>query len=74
MVRIEMKGKVGVITTYNITIRGKVKANMDLRLVARREFGTPLYTILAVPLVPVNVPGLMSIIPEFRVNAGVHQY
>jgi hypothetical protein len=51
---------------------GELKANIDVKVVYWGGPDTPLTTIVRVPIYPINIPGVLSIVPEFRINTGVN--
>jgi hypothetical protein len=70
-IHLKMRGRQAQVTDYNITVSGEIRGNMDLLVIMKHEFASPLKTLFTLPLLPVNVPGVMAIVPEFQVEAGV---
>lgn len=76
----ELSGVGPIVTSYNISIQGHIKANVDLMIVFLHEFETnPLMTILVLKFLtqtldifPFHIPGIGNIAPQFLVKTGVN--
>ncbi|KAL7754392.1 hypothetical protein RI367_000373 [Sorochytrium milnesiophthora] len=71
--RLKINTRLGVVTNYELSLEGDVGTNIDaaLRLHPRAVAHTMDATLFSVGLLPVSIPGVFELGPEFRVLAGV---
>lgn len=69
-IKLQLRGRMGVLLAYKLKVVGGIEANIDVRVVYNHEFGQELAPIFRIPLLPFNIKDVLSIAPEFRVEAG----
>jgi hypothetical protein len=67
---IDMKGHLFDVKSYNFSLKGEYFSTTDIRFIKGGWHEDSIFhiNIFKVPLFPVNIPGVMCLVPEFRLK------